>query len=91
VLDTDSVEPIFLRWLESYDDALAAHWPVPPQTIEQLRRISQAVWFEAPETRYATMREVWRVYRIEGDTDVGRAAVMLTYIIAATVKPRAGK
>lgn len=73
-----------MSWLEAFKIALEMHWPAPdqrPDGIEELRRVAGSVPFTAPEMLAHPARRAWAVYQHEGDTEVGRAAVALTYVI----------
>lgn len=70
-----------MTWLEAWDEAARAYFGEPCANARRLLNVARDLPSWAPECRWSPAREAWLVYQDEGETDVGRAAVALTYCI----------
>jgi hypothetical protein len=75
-------------WIEAWQTAVRAHWLTGPSKpsemfgLHLLKRIARDLPYTPPEQMGHPARKAWALYQDEGDTEVGRAAVALTYAIA---------
>lgn len=79
-------------WVDAWQAAVESHWPSGPHRpseafgLHLLMRIARDLPYVPPEQMGHPARKAWALYQDEGDTEVGRAAVALTYAIAAEQK-----